>query len=435
MKKPLLKHNCFLSLVPSRFAIIEPIERPAVGWFTSGLNDITIEYSKLINGLSLPNVMIIKRCDLPAQKFDEKKIHLTTDSGKQFVKATLYYASKFFEAEMINLEDAENPMDVATGEEDVNMIPLRTEEEMDRAKETLEQRLEEMERRMEARSHNDNLVFARIREELDYLANVKKEDRVVVTGLTSTTAMPTGFEEGKKWIDDLVGAALNEIVPESSDKIQFTNSGRSYRGEVPVCEVKMREKTWAAKIRKEYGKLRKDGKTVVGGVFIANSVTLATRVRLEVLKAIGKKCSNEEEDMHVMGFTSRPVLQVKRRDGGGRFVLTYVDAIVRYGGRIGESDLRLAYERAGLTFRGQMSQNFVVLNDKGVRQGGRASGRGGAGGRPQAQARGSGINKRQREASNGSGNNSAKKPMGGGFRGGARGGSRGGRGGSATGNQ
>ena len=79
-----------------------------------------------------------------------------------------------------------------------------------------------------------------------------------------------GFEEGKKWIDDLVGAALNEIVPESSDKIQFTNSGRSYRGEVPVCEVKMREKTWAAKIRKEYGKLRKDGKTVIGGVFIAS---------------------------------------------------------------------------------------------------------------------------------------------------------------------
>ena len=406
-----------------------------MGWFTSGLNDITREYSKLINGLSLPNVMIIKKCDLPAQKFDEKKVHLTPDSGKQFVMATIYYANKFFEAEMINLDDAANPTDTAMADEDVNMIPLVTEEDIDRTQATLEQRLEEMERRMEARSHNDNLVFARIREELDYLANVKKEDRIVVTGLTSNAAMPTGLEEGKKWIDDLVGAALNEIVPESSDKIQFTNAGRSYRGEVPVCEVKMREKTWAEKIRKEYGKLRKEGKTIGGGVFIANSVTLATRVRLEVLKAIGKKCSNEEEDMHVMGFTSRPVLQVKRRDGGGRFVLTYVDAIVRYGGRISESELRVAYERAGLTFRGQMAQNFVVLNEKGVRQGGRASGRGGAGGRPHAQAGGSGVNKRQREASNGSGNNSAKKPMGGGFRGGFRGGNRGGRGGSATGNR
>ena len=68
---------------------------------------------------------------------------------------------------------------------------------------------------------------------------MSKKDRVVVTGLTSTTTMPTGLDEGKRWINDLVGAALNEIVPESSEKIQFVNSGRSFRGEVPVCEVKM----------------------------------------------------------------------------------------------------------------------------------------------------------------------------------------------------
>ena len=307
-----------------------------------------------------------------------------------------------------------------------------------RTQATLEQRLEEMERNIESRSYNDSLVFARIREELDFLANTKKEDRVVVTGMTSNVAMPTGFDEGKKWINDLVKAVLNEIVPESSDKIQFVNSGRSFRGEVPVCEVKMKEKVWADKIRKEFGKFRREGKVVGGGVFVANSVTLATRVRLEVLRAIATKCSNGDEDMYVMGFTSRPVLQVRRKDGGGQFVLTYVDAIVRYGGRIGESDLRLAYERAGLTFKGQMRQNFVILNDKGVRQGGRASGRGGAAGRPQPQAGGSGTNKRVRVESNGSGNNSAKKPMGGGYRGGFRGGfrgGRGGRGGGTTGNQ
>ena len=74
----------------------------------------------------------------------------------------------------------------------------------------------------------------------------------MVTGMTSNMAMPTGFDEGKKWINDLVRAVLNEIVPESSDKIQFVNSGRSFRGEVPVCEIKMKEKVWADKIRKEY---------------------------------------------------------------------------------------------------------------------------------------------------------------------------------------
>ena len=52
-------------------------------------------------------------------------------------------------------------------------------------------------------------------------------------------------------------------------------------------------------------------------------------------------------------------------------VLTFVDAIARYGGRVSEMDLTLAYERAGSTFKGQMEQNFVVLTEKGVKEGGR----------------------------------------------------------------
>ena len=409
----------------TKFAIVEPMQRPAVGWYTEGLSAITKEYARRINGLQMVNIMIVKRVDLPAQVFDEQKIHLTPASGKQFVASTIYYSEKFFDAEVVNL--AEVAMEVT---EQAEVIPLSVdaEEDVEERRKTLEQRLDELERNMVTRQNNDSLVFARIREELDFLANAKKEDRVVVTGLTSTIAMPTGLEEGKKWVHGIVESALNQIVEGSSNMIQFINSGRSYRGEVPVCEVKMKEKGWAEKIRKEFGKLRKEGKTVKGGVFIANSVTLATRVRLEVLRAMAKKCSNEEYDMHVMGFTSRPVLQVKRKDGGGQFVLTFVDAVVRYGGRVAGSDLRLAYERAGMSFKGQMQQNFVVLNDKGVREGGWASrGRGGAG-QTQRNAGGSreslatganATNKRPRDVGNGNGSSSTpKRQMGGPSRGG-----------------
>ena len=131
--------------------------------------------------------------------------------------------------------------------EAANIISVAGDTEEQRK--TLEMRLEEVEKRMEARQHNDSLVFARIREELDFLANVKKEDRLVVTGLTSTVAMPTGLEEGKKWVHGIVETALNQIVEGASGMIQFINSGRSFRGEVPVCEVKMKEKGWAERIR------------------------------------------------------------------------------------------------------------------------------------------------------------------------------------------
>ena len=54
--------------------------------------------------------------------------------------------------------------------------------------------------------------------------------------------------------------------------------------------------------------------------------------------------------------------------------------MARYGGRVSQTDLRVAYERAGVTLKGQMQPNFVVLTEKRVRMGGSPPhGRGGPG--------------------------------------------------------
>lgn len=60
-------------LPKTRFAIVEPMERPAVGWYTRGLKDITNEYSRMLNSLGMVNIMIIKRVELPEQIFDKQK--------------------------------------------------------------------------------------------------------------------------------------------------------------------------------------------------------------------------------------------------------------------------------------------------------------------------------------------------------------------------
>jgi hypothetical protein len=39
---------------------------------------------------------------------------------------------------------------------------------------------------------------------------------------------------------------------------------------------------------------------------------------------------------------------------------------VRFGSGLGESDLGDAYRRAGVTYRGQLQQNFVVLHEAGA---------------------------------------------------------------------
>ena len=56
--------------------------------------------------------------------------------------------------------------------------------------------------------------------------------------------------------------------------------------------------------------------------------------------------------------------------------LGFADAIKRFGRILREGDLASAYRKAGLSFDGQLQQNFVVLNEQcsgGPRSGGLAS--------------------------------------------------------------
>ena len=43
--------------------------------------------------------------------------------------------------------------------------------------------------------------------------------------------------------------------------------------------------------------------------------------------------------------------------------LSFSDALVRYGSGLLEQDLGEAYKKAGISFRGQLQQNFVVLHE------------------------------------------------------------------------
>ena len=207
--------------------------------------------------------------------------------------------------------------------------------------------------------------MARIREEMDHMINVKKENKLILTGLVTDVVRPKDKKDEQKWLCGLVGTALDFLIPDSSKGIAFVTAGRKSEGGVPtMCEVRMKERDMSIAIRKEFAQKKKD-KADLGRLFVANSVTLATRVRTDILKAIGQKCSNGKEDFFVVGFTSRPVLQIRQKDGSGQHALTFVDAITRFGGKMTRGDLQVAYGRAGTSFNGQLQQNFVVLHDKG----------------------------------------------------------------------
>ena len=93
-------------------------------------------------------------------------------------------------------------------------------------------------------------------------------------------------------------------------------------------------------------------------------MTLATRVRIEILKAMSKKFTSDKDDLFVMGYASRPVLHIKPKNPSHKSMwLSFSDALLRYGSGLKESDLSEAYKKTGVAFRGQLEQNFVVLHD------------------------------------------------------------------------
>jgi hypothetical protein len=83
-----------------------------------------------------------------------------------------------------------------------------------------------------------------------------------------------------------------------------------------MVEVKLDSIKNAADIRKAYAEKKKD-KVDLGRIFIANSVTLATRVRVNILKAIARKLSNKDTSAHAVPFISRPEVDQTSEDSVG----------------------------------------------------------------------------------------------------------------------
>jgi hypothetical protein len=224
---------------------------------------------------------------------------------------------------------------------------------------------------IETRRIQDSLVTARIREELDFSSNIRKEDKIIITGLTSKVPMPANLEERKKWQKEIVGEILNQILPDSAEQISFVTLGRKHSNFIPVAEVTMANREIAIKVQKQFAVEKRAGKDF-GKAYVANSVTLATRVRVDILKAMAKHFATEREEMYVSAFASRPMLHVRPKEVGKRsMALTFSDALGRYGSGMNEAELGEAYRRAGVAFRGQLQQNFVVLHEGHVYGGGK----------------------------------------------------------------
>ena len=67
--------------------------------------------------------------------------------------------------------------------------------------------------------------------------------------------------------------------------------------------------------------------------------------------------------MKVQDYSSRPTIHCNAGNDQSRVVMMFADAVEKYGRRLKDENLGLAYHRTRLAFRDQQQINFVVLKD------------------------------------------------------------------------
>ena len=366
-------------LPDSTFLLVKPILRPSLNWYDLNFDEICADVKEKVAKMGLANVSEIESLSRASQFFATDEVHLTPESGRLFLDCIISSAEMHYNAgplvDITTDDEDEVGMETNAQEEPIpekkkeekksTFIPiaLQSPQNLGSRLDMVEKGLKKLENEFKIKSWKDSLMTAKLREDLDFMTNVKNEDRVILTGLTSTTPPPQNKDEKVLWIRNIASEFIKTIDQESSEKIIFVKQGRSNDKDIPMAEVRFETRDIATKVRKLFVEKRKGGHDF-GRIYMANSVTLATRVRVDIMKSIAKQFGGRDDlEMFVSAFTSRPILRIRNVKSQKSGILTFTDSIGRFGKKLNLDNLEEAYRRAGRAFFSQMEQNFVVLSD------------------------------------------------------------------------
>jgi hypothetical protein len=340
----------------TKFCVVMPMQRPLHNWYQDRIIDL---HASLMKGIKDIQAKIgydrlagIEASPESAQDFESDGVHLTEPSAKIFLEHILYEAEAFFKG------GTEQHMD---DEDDVTVVR------------SIEERLVALEKAHKTQvkmNFANNLMMARVREEIDSIGNRSKEDRVVMSGLKSKTPMPAENKARITWLKELAMKIFGELVPDFPGKIFYLSQGKQQDLLLPMVEIKLDKAEHALAIRKAFALKRKNKSLSpeLESLFVTNCVNLATRVRIDILKAIARRITNDKDIAYVSGFISRPMMHIKKAGAPANIrplkSFTFIDSVTRFHTLLTRDNLASAYERAGRAFQGQLENNFVVLNDE-----------------------------------------------------------------------
>ncbi len=74
-------------------------------------------------------------------------------------------------------------------------------------------------------------------EDIDMMSNMNKEDNMIESRLTTRVLKPSGAEERRMWLKNIVSEFLHSVEPGISFEIIFVTQSRSREREILLAKV------------------------------------------------------------------------------------------------------------------------------------------------------------------------------------------------------
>ena len=246
-------------------------------------------------------------------------------------------------------------------------------------------KLEKLKQQMNDRWTIDLLVSVGTKEDLDKIENNLNINKIVIRGLDIPDLWQAeDWKERIPLIKDAVDDLLNFINPGVDHKLGYVKHfNAKLKAARQIVEVTLELENMGKLMRKAYADKIKQWREKklfpdrMNGVSITPSLTLATRVRIAILKAVAKMLPEEFEDTEawIIQHVAWPVLKIQQTEKDGKKILMsygfaqamgYIKSKMSYY-KFSDQELFDAYAVAGTRFGPEIGHHFMVLEmDKAI---------------------------------------------------------------------
>ena len=348
--------------------IIYLVSAPMYGrsplWYRDSLPEILTKFSEAMKQRG-PLVHLLS--SFPTLTLEPDGVHLTAYSGLEFVL-------HLFDAAGTVLDGLSKTVDEAAA--------LNTETAC-----VLEDRMvaiEQDHRRLNAAFDTKSAVVSEL---FDFHENIRLQSGFVIEGLTKH---PQGMDP-KEWqlkVKDEVRAVLSTLLGRESPSILFVMNNTSRRKDAPArYHVQMEHLSDSQEIRDKFGVFFMGGDKrppALKHIAIRNKVTLATSVRVTILKVLGRRyqAENEGSRFQVISYEPRPILKLHpspTAESRRVHSHTFIPAIRSLSTDFTVEETNQIIQSVSPKLYGQLRSLFAVINDDMVkkRYGSKSSGRDG----------------------------------------------------------